>query len=61
MAWSCPPRIAPTQVMVIPVAQHKEGVLEAATALLDRLKAMGSGPRWTPLTSPWAGRPPSTR
>ena len=27
--------------MVIPVAQHKEGVLEAATALLDRLKAMG--------------------
>ena len=42
MAWSCPPRIAPpTQVMVIPVAQHKEGVLEAATALLDRLKAMG--------------------
>ena len=36
-----PPRIAPTQVMVIPVAQHKEGVLEAATALLDRLKAMG--------------------
>ena len=36
-----PPRIAPTQVMVIPVAQHKEGVLEAATALLDRLKAAG--------------------
>ena len=31
-----PPRIAPTQVMVIPVAQHKEGVLEAATALLER-------------------------
>ena len=36
-----PPRIAPTQVMVIPVAQHKEGVLEAATALLERLKAAG--------------------
>ena len=36
-----PPRIAPIQVVVIPVAQHKEGVLEAATALLDRLKAMG--------------------
>jgi prolyl-tRNA synthetase len=25
-----PPRIAPTQVMVIPIAQHKEGVLEKA-------------------------------
>ena len=36
-----PPRIAPIQAIVIPVAQHKEGVLEAATALLDRLKAMG--------------------
>ena len=27
-----PPRIAPVQVMVVPVAQHKEGVLEAAGA-----------------------------
>ena len=36
-----PPRIAPIQAIVIPVAQHMEGVLEAATALLDRLKAMG--------------------
>ena len=36
-----PPRIAPIQAMVIPVAQHKEGVLDAATALLDRLKAAG--------------------
>ena len=36
-----PPRIAPIQAMVIPVAQHKEGVLEAASALLDRLKAAG--------------------
>ena len=34
-----PPRIAPTQVMVIPVAQHKEGVLEANRAVMDRLKA----------------------
>ena len=34
-----PPRIAPIQAMVIPVAQHKEGVLEAASALLERLKA----------------------
>ena len=36
-----PPRIAPIQAMVIPVAQHKEGVLEAAQGLLDRLKAAG--------------------
>ncbi len=32
-----PPRIAPTQVMVIPVAQHKEGVLETAAAVKNRL------------------------
>ena len=36
-----PPRIAPTQVMVIPVAQHKEGVLEANRAVMDRLKSAG--------------------
>ena len=36
-----PPRIAPTQVMVIPVAQHKPGVLEAAGKLRDRLCAAG--------------------
>ena len=33
-----PPRIAPTQIMVIPIAQHKEGVLEAADALAARLQ-----------------------
>lgn len=32
-----PPRIAPTQVMIIPIAQHKEGVLEKARELQDRL------------------------
>lgn len=32
-----PPRLAPTQVMVIPVAQHKEGVLEKATELKEML------------------------
>lgn len=32
-----PPRIAPTQVMIIPVAQKKEGVLENANALKARL------------------------
>ncbi len=33
-----PPRIAPTQVMIIPIAQHKEGVLDKASELLDTLK-----------------------
>lgn len=32
-----PPKIAPVQVMVIPIAQHKEGVLEKAYELRDRL------------------------
>ena len=36
-----PPKIAPIQAMVIPVAQHKEGVIDAAGDLLERLKAMG--------------------
>lgn len=33
-----PPAVAPIQAMVIPIAQHKEGVLEKATAVCDRLK-----------------------
>ena len=36
-----PPKIAPVQVIVVPVAQHKEGVLDAAAALYERLKAAG--------------------
>jgi len=36
-----PPRVAPVQAVVIPVAQHKPGVLEAAAALGERLKAAG--------------------
>src|SRR5690625_2756642 len=33
-----PPRIAPTQAMIVPVAQHKEGVLDKAYDLRDQLK-----------------------
>ena len=33
-----PPKIAPVQVVIIPIAQHKEGVLEKAGALRDLLK-----------------------
>ena len=36
-----PPRIAPVQVVVVPVAAHKEGVLEGAKAVADRLAALG--------------------
>ena len=32
-----PPKIAPTQVMIIPIAQHKEGVLDKAYELKSRL------------------------
>ncbi len=34
-----PPAVAPWQVVVVPVAQHKEGVLEKARALKERLSA----------------------
>ena len=36
-----PPRIAPIQVVIIPVAQHKEGVLDANRAVMDRLVKAG--------------------
>ena len=36
-----PPAVAPIQVVVIPVQQHKEGVIEAATKITDTLKAAG--------------------
>ena len=32
-----PPKIAPTQVVILPVAQHKPGVLDAANVLKNRL------------------------
>ena len=36
-----PPRVAPVQVIVVPVAQHKPGVVEKAREVLDALKAAG--------------------
>ena len=36
-----PPKIAPVQVVVLPIAQHKAGVLEGAGAVRDRLIAAG--------------------
>jgi len=36
-----PPRIAPTQVMVLPIAQHKPGVLGGAEEIRRRLAAAG--------------------
>ena len=36
-----PPKIAPVQAVIVPVAAHKPGVTEAAAALRDRLAAAG--------------------
>lgn len=36
-----PPHIAPVECRIIPIAQHKEGVLDRAYALLDELKKAG--------------------
>ncbi|MCD8078699.1 MAG: proline--tRNA ligase [Lachnospiraceae bacterium] len=36
-----PPRIAPTQIMVIPIAQHKAGVLDRAMELQEELTEAG--------------------
>ncbi|MGN0460382.1 MAG: proline--tRNA ligase [Ruminococcus sp.] len=33
-----PPKVSPIQVAIIPIAQHKEGVLDKAQELFDRLK-----------------------
>src|SRR5699024_2239067 len=35
-----PPRMAPTQAMIVPIAQHKEGVLDKAYDLRDKLQAI---------------------
>lgn len=36
-----PPALAPTQVVIIPIAQHKEGVLDKAYELKKELEAVG--------------------
>ena len=36
-----PPAVAPIQVVIVPVAQHKPGVLEKASELYEKLKANG--------------------
>lgn len=36
-----PPRVAPTQVVIIPIAQHKEGVLDKAKAVWEELRKQG--------------------
>ena len=36
-----PPKVAPVQVVVLPIAQHKPGVLEGASELRSRLAAAG--------------------
>ena len=36
-----PPRVAPIQVVIVPIAAHKEGVNETAARIADELKAAG--------------------
>lgn len=36
-----PPRIAPIQVIIVPIAQHKEGVIAAGESILARLQEKG--------------------
>lgn len=36
-----PPKVAPVQVVIIPVAQHKPGVLEKAAEVAERLRVSG--------------------
>ena len=36
-----PPKLAPIQVIIVPVAMHKEGVLDAADNIMKTLKQMG--------------------
>ena len=36
-----PPKVAPIQVVVIPVAQHKQGVIQANEAVMERLQKAG--------------------
>lgn len=36
-----PPAVAPVQVVIIPIAQHKEGVLDKANELYEKLKNVG--------------------
>ncbi len=36
-----PPRVAPTQVQIVPIAQNKEGVMEAVLSLKDQLIKAG--------------------
>jgi prolyl-tRNA synthetase len=36
-----PPKVAPVQVVIIPIAQKKEGVLEKANELFDKIKSSG--------------------
>lgn len=36
-----PPAIAPVQIMVIPIAMHKEGVLDKANSIKDKLLSLG--------------------
>ena len=41
-----PPAVAPIQLIIVPVAQHKEGVIEKATELKNRLSKIAKMAGW---------------
>ena len=55
-----PPQVAPIQVVIIPVAQHKEGVLEKAGELKQQLEKI-CRVKMDDSTIPLAGNTPSMR
>ena len=56
-----PPKVAPIQVVVIPVAQHKEGVLSANEAVMERLQKAGFRVKMDASDNSPAGSSRSTR
>ena len=47
-----PPAVAPIQVVIVPMAQHKPGVLEKAEELQERLSKKSAGSSWTTASRP---------
>lgn len=56
-----PPAVAPVQAVIVPIAQHKEGVLDKANELYQALAAKASGSSWTTPTTLRDGSLRSTR
>lgn len=56
-----PPAVAPVQAVIVPIAQHKEGVLDKANELYQHWLPRASGSSWTTPTTLRDGSLRSTR